>query len=57
MQEIISLLINVLFIPIPLPISLFDKTLYYNFFGLIVVFFLVCIVGLIIRKLYGGAGD
>ena len=57
MKEIINLLIEVLFIEIPLPISLFDKPMYYNMFGLIVVFFLVSICGLIISRLYGGEGS
>lgn len=57
MKEIVNLLINILFIPIPLPINFFDVPLYYNFFGLIVIFFCIYTVGLIIRKLYGGAGD
>jgi len=57
MKEILQLFSQVLFIPIPLPISFFDKPLYYNFFGLIVVFFVIFIISLIINRLYGGAGD
>lgn len=57
MKEILHLFSEVLFIPIPMPISLFDKPLYYNLFALIVVFFIFFIISLIINRLYGGAGD
>lgn len=57
MQEIIYLILNVLFIPIPLPISFFGQTMYYNLFGVFVIFLLFLIISLVIRKLTGGAGD
>lgn len=57
MKEIINLLTKVLFIPIPMPISFFEKPMYYNLFGLLVVFFLIYICDLVISRLYGGEGD
>ncbi len=57
MKEIINLFYNVLFIPIPMPISFGETPLYYNLFGVILVFFIIFICALIIKKLSGGAGD
>ena len=57
MKEIIDLIIKLLFIDIPLPISLFDEPLYFNMFGLIIVCFSIYICELIISKLYSGEGD
>lgn len=57
MKEIVSLFYNILFIPIPLPISFNNAVMYYNLMGIIVVFFLIFLVSLIIRKISGGAGD
>lgn len=57
MKEILQLFNEVLFIPIPFPITLFGNPLYYNFFGLIIVFFIIFIISLIIDRLYGGAGE
>lgn len=57
LKEIIDLFSTILFIPIPMPISFFGQTLYYNLFGVFIVFLLIFIVSLIIRKTTGGAGD
>ena len=40
MKELFYLIYTVLFIPIPLPISFFGVTMYYNLFG----FFVVCLL-------------
>ena len=57
MIEVLNLIYEVLLIPIPLPLTVFGYYMYFNFFGLIIVFFLIFLVSLIIRKLTGGAGD
>ncbi len=56
MQEIFNLINIILFLPIPFPFA-FDNILYFNLFGVIIVFFLIGLVSFIIRKLSAGAGD
>lgn len=57
MKEIFDLIYQVLFIPIPLPISFFGSIMYYNLFGFFVICLLFLIISMIIRKTSGGAGD
>ncbi len=57
MKELFDLIYTVLFIPIPLPISFFGVTMYYNLFGFFVVCLLFLIISLVIRKTSGGASD
>lgn len=57
MKELINIIYKILFIQIPMPITLFGQPLYYNLFGLIIVFFIIFVCSFIIRKLSGGAGD
>lgn len=57
MKEIVNLIMEVLFIPIPLPISFSEDPMYFNLFGLFAVSFAIYICWIVISRLYGAEGD